>query len=274
MKYMLSISSILFATFLSGQTPALIPYRSGNLWGYARPGGQIVVPPQFLEAGLLRSEIPTLPASVNMTPNGPTYPVFSHAIAEVRKDSLYGLINDEGELIIKPVSPAPFNFFPIDSNVIWIGIPKPLDGGEDCRYWKTALLSKSGRLLTPFKYDIRLCFEGEEETWPLPSSDGALDPNFVKIWQGSRAGYLRKDGVEVFPPLWEGPTLLLGPDRMLAKQPDTTGVWYLVGPGNIMIKQFPQPFDPELGARNTPIRIMTDHGIQYMNAAGEWVIRN
>lgn len=75
---------IIITTPVFAQNPdmSLIPYRQGDLWGYASPGKKIVIAPVYNEAGL-----------------------FFHGFASVKKGAKYGYINTAGKLVI------PFKFY-------------------------------------------------------------------------------------------------------------------------------------------------------------------
>lgn len=61
---------------------SLIPYRQGDLWGYARPDKKIMIAPEFNEANL-----------------------FYEGYASVKKGAKYGYINKSGKVVI------PFKFY-------------------------------------------------------------------------------------------------------------------------------------------------------------------
>ena len=71
-----------FSLFAQNPDMSLIPYRQGNLWGYAGPDKTIVITPAYEGAEL-----------------------FSEGYAAVKKGAKYGYINKMGKLVI------PFKFF-------------------------------------------------------------------------------------------------------------------------------------------------------------------
>lgn len=75
---------IILATPVLAQNPdmSLIPYRQGDLWGYAGPDKKIIITPAYNEADL-----------------------FYHGYASVKKGAKYGYINTAGKLVI------PFKFY-------------------------------------------------------------------------------------------------------------------------------------------------------------------
>jgi hypothetical protein len=82
--------NLILALFLAFTLPvfaqtddmSLIPYRKGDLWGYATPDKTIIVNPEYEEANL-----------------------FSEGFASVKKGGKFGYINREGKVVI------PFKFF-------------------------------------------------------------------------------------------------------------------------------------------------------------------
>ena len=83
-KILLLVLLIAFAIPVFSQEPdmTLIPYRKGDLWGYANADRKIVITPQYNDAN-----------------------IFSEGFASVKKGTRYGYINKEGKVVI------PFNFF-------------------------------------------------------------------------------------------------------------------------------------------------------------------
>ena len=86
MKYRILMLTLLiaFAVPVFGQNAdmSLIPYRQGNLWGYADPDKQLVIKPEYDEAN-----------------------PFYEGYASVKKGEKYGYINKAGKVVI------PFKFF-------------------------------------------------------------------------------------------------------------------------------------------------------------------
>ena len=82
--------NLMLALFLAFTVPvfaqdadmSLIPYRQGNLWGYASPDNQIVIKPVYNDANL-----------------------FYEGYASVKKGNMYGYINKAGKVVI------PFKFY-------------------------------------------------------------------------------------------------------------------------------------------------------------------
>ena len=83
-KNLFTLILVLFtvSTFAQQYDPSLIPYRQGNLWGYANPDKTIAIKPAFAETSW-----------------------FVAGLAAVKKGKLYGYINKQGKLVI------PFKFY-------------------------------------------------------------------------------------------------------------------------------------------------------------------
>lgn len=290
------VSLVLFLSSLHSQTEIksspLIPYRSGNLWGYARPGGALVVPPQFAEAGLFSRRLP-FEARLrvqNIAEYDQLYPVFDKAVALVRKDSFYGLMDESGRFIVEPSSPVYPAFFAVDTNLVFVGIRKEnADPEEYSESWSVALLHKSGRLLTPFEYDITIYEEGECSYLPPDDRFGnqsirdqfscaprSLYSDYIEVQKNGKAGLIRKDGSVAYPPAWNQISLPKG-DRVLAcliastSSGGTQEQWVVAGPGNRIIKKL----SPEICCVNTyarygPVQASTGKEMGYLTAAGEW----
>lgn len=84
LKYLFTLILILFtvSTFAQQYDANLIPYRKGNLWGYANADKTIAIKPAYAEA---------------------TW--FVGGLAAVKKGKLYGYINKQGKLVI------PYKFY-------------------------------------------------------------------------------------------------------------------------------------------------------------------
>ena len=66
---------------------SLIPYRKGDLWGYASPDKNIAIKPEYEEANL-----------------------FYEGFAVVKKGGKYGYINKDGKVVI-PIKFSPLSLF-------------------------------------------------------------------------------------------------------------------------------------------------------------------
>lgn len=100
-----SISNAVFA-----QTPDLIPYRKGDLWGYSTPGKKIVIEPKWQESTFYEGEL-----------------------AQVKLNNLWGLIDKSGQEVV----PCGYEFISEFVNGIAVGI-KPNTG-------ERSLISISGK---------------------------------------------------------------------------------------------------------------------------------
>ncbi|MBL7702921.1 MAG: WG repeat-containing protein [Ferruginibacter sp.] len=106
---------------------SLIPYRKGNLWGYAAADKNIVVKPEYEEANL-----------------------FYEGFAVVKKGGKYGYINKEGKVVIpiKYFAAKPFKFGYYESKgnaqktVLFAGAAPQANGYEICIDTKGAQLAK------------------------------------------------------------------------------------------------------------------------------------
>ena len=86
-KNLILVLFLAFAIPVFAQEPdmSLIPYRKGNLWGYAAPDKSIVITPEYEEANL-----------------------FYEGFAVVKKGGKYGYINKDGKIVI-PIKCKYFN---------------------------------------------------------------------------------------------------------------------------------------------------------------------
>lgn len=111
---------------------SLIPYRQGDLWGYASADRSIVIKPEYAEAGL-----------------------FYEGFASVKKGDKYGYINKAGKVVIPikyfKVTPFRFGYFAISGNT------KPGDGSLNSE--KTVLFA--GASLTKDGYEICIDTKGQ-----------------------------------------------------------------------------------------------------------------
>ena len=84
MKFLIPVLIVVFTTpvFAQNADMSLIPYRQGDLWGYATPDKQVVIKPVYNEANL-----------------------FYEGYASVKKGTKYGYIDKVGKVVI------PFKFY-------------------------------------------------------------------------------------------------------------------------------------------------------------------
>ena len=126
----------------------LIPYRKGDLWGYASPDKTIVITPQYNEADF-----------------------FYEGFASVKKGNLYGYINKAGKVVIpfKFYTAKAFRFGYMDAS----GNTKPGDGSISPQ--KTVLFA--GASLTADGYEICIDTKGQKLKCPAINESSAPDLN-------------------------------------------------------------------------------------------------
>ncbi|HMP15342.1 MAG TPA: WG repeat-containing protein [Saprospiraceae bacterium] len=112
------------ASATTNDTPklSLIPYRDGDLWGFAKPDGSIVVKPEYQSAYLLEDgygrlyheESTKLVSPEGKLLGGDDYvyiSTFYHGLAAFRtKGGLSGYLNTKGEVAIAPVYDETYDF--------------------------------------------------------------------------------------------------------------------------------------------------------------------
>ncbi len=137
-KYLFFTLLIAFSLPVFAQQPdmSLIPYRQGDLWGYASPDKRIVIKPAYAEAHW-----------------------FVAGYAVVKKGSMYGYINAAGNVVIpfKFFSAKPFRYGYYDKagthtadgktvqnqdTVLFAGATLKLNGSESCIDTKGRVITK------------------------------------------------------------------------------------------------------------------------------------
>lgn len=129
---------------------SLVPFRQGNLWGYATPDKVIVIKPEYNEADL-----------------------FYEGFAAVKKGSKYGYVNKEGKVVIpiKFFVAKPFRFGYFDKS----GNTKPGDGSLNPQ--KVVLFA--GASLQASGYEI--CIDTKGATMPkCPAISESSAPDLNK----------------------------------------------------------------------------------------------
>ncbi len=268
--------------------PSLIPYRAGKLWGYARPDGAIAIKPQFSEATLFSRQLPRLHNKAQMPGQEEIslYPQFDLPVAQVRLGDRYGLLKESGEFMIPPVSLYPLQFLPVDTARIWVAVsPEPIEGESAV---SVLLLHKSGRILVPLEAGYSSFGLGDcpdnfpddrygnwsiqpDRYYCLPASFAS---DYIAVYKNGKQGFLHKDGSAAFEPVWISITLPRD-GRALAAWYDTTSAdirfqWGLVGPGNRVLKTFPDGFRANPNAPYGPVPVVQDAEMGYVNSEGEW----
>ena len=141
--------AITLPVFAQEADMSLIPYRQGDLWGYASPDKQIVIKPVYNEANL-----------------------FYEGYASVKKGNMYGYINKAGKVVIpfKFYSAKSFRFGYFDVS----GNTKPGDGTLNSQ--KTVLFA--GASLRKDGYEICIDTKGITiRKCPAISDNSAPDIN-------------------------------------------------------------------------------------------------
>lgn len=287
--------ALLFAhTGVCAQTrttlPQLIPYRNGNLWGYARRGGNLVIPPQFTEAGLFGRRLSEeaflrLPDTEAYTR---VYPTFDRPIAMIRKDSLYGLIDHTGRFIVKPSSIHPLRFFPVDTNLVWVAITVERKYDEEhCEHLTLALLHRSGRLITGFDFNETICEESEyyygiqDDPYGNRSilDEGYFPPrsqysDYIVASRDGKVGLLRKDGSIAYPLIWKEISHprngMVFTAFSYTNKGDYPISWAVAGPDNRVVKNLPDVSSINTYTRYAPVPARLYHGENcYLKPNGE-----
>lgn len=152
----MTTKNFLLVLFLTGTMQAfaqepdmmLIPYRKGDLWGYATNDKTIVITPQFQEAQL-----------------------FYEGYAAVKKNNKYGYINKAGKTVIPFTyyTAKPFRFGYYDAS----GNNKPGDGSINSQ--KTVLFA--GAAPKPDGYEICIDAKGVKIKCPAINENSAPDLN-------------------------------------------------------------------------------------------------
>lgn len=133
-KKLILVFCFALSTSVFAQKPDmnLVPYRQGDLWGYASADRNIVIKPEYAEAGL-----------------------FHEGFAAVKKADKYGFINMEGKVVIPfryfKVTPFRYGFFAAKGNA------KTADG--DLHQEKSVLFA--GASLTKDGYEICIDTKGQ-----------------------------------------------------------------------------------------------------------------
>ena len=175
-----------FAGSISGFE--LVPFRDGELWGYADPYGTIVYPPQFISAGVFRdnyARVQTEHGYSFITMKG--QPLFVTELVEARDFS-------DGMAAVKTKAANKWGFIDqtlsaaIPATYQEVGdfsenvAPVKFDG-------KWGVIDKQGKVLVPFKYDeIKPCRENAmaacaDGKWGFirPSGEPLIDFQYQRV---------------------------------------------------------------------------------------------
>ena len=163
-KLFLAISLLIAADSFAQQSDmSLIPYRSGDKWGYATPDKNIVITPRYNEADW-----------------------FSNGYAGVKIGNKYGYINKQGKLVItaKFTVARPFRkgYLPSKDNVggdsvLFAGASVQASGYEICINTKGMTMPKCPAISENSVSDNAKPVETvtREKTYSLPNSAGLFD---------------------------------------------------------------------------------------------------
>ena len=142
---------------------SMIPYRKGDLWGYASPDKQILIKPQYADAAW-----------------------FSEGLAAVKKGNKWGYINRQGKIIIpvKYTVAKPFRkgFMPKNGkeggdSIIFAGASLRTDGTEICINAKGQTLLKCPAIAESAVAENRVPIETKTvaKQYSIPNADGLFD---------------------------------------------------------------------------------------------------
>lgn len=163
---------------------SLIPYRTGDKWGFSNPTKSVVVTPKYDEVGW-----------------------FSEGYAAVKIGSKWGYINKAGKLVIpaKFTVAKPFRkgFMPNGKSeggdsILFAGASVQANGYEICINDKGATLSKCPAIPENSVAENRGPIETviQQKTYSLPNNDGLFDKieNDYKISGSDESYYIAKKG--------------------------------------------------------------------------------
>lgn len=167
MNKQISLLAVLLFTMIQGFTQqidlSLIPYRQGDKWGYANPGGKIVIAPKYAEANW-----------------------FSEGYAAVKSGSKYGYINKSGTMVI----PARYTvaksfrkgFMPREGkeggdSVLFAGASLQANGYEICINSKGATMPKCPAIAenSVAENNIPVQTVVTQKNYSVPNNNGLFD---------------------------------------------------------------------------------------------------
>lgn len=267
--------------------PSLIPYRSGDLWGYADSNGVLVISPQFEEAHPFVHQLEMLSGNYYSEGYNFTWPELSHPVALVKRGGFWGLLDAEGNPLFSPIFRERPNFILAGKGTFWV-IGDTGDKTENYdRPMKSALLSLDGQLLTPLIYDNFSDGYDEGDGWG--DSDTYGHSSFARWGAGDDAAYLavRKGrywglisvrGEEIIPAIWEsvfpgeGGVALVSTGEELLIEGFAGAGQYLAGPGNRIIRKLEPDIENSWTSRHGLFLLRRNGLAGFMDRTGEMVI--
>lgn len=157
------LSFITLSSFAQQMDMSLIPYRSGDKWGYATADKNIVITPRYAEAAW-----------------------FSEGYAAVKMGTRYGYINTQGKMVIpaKFTVAKPFRKGYVPNvakaggdSVLFAGASLQADGYEICIDTKGNRMSKCPAMSENAASENRAPIASvvKEKSYSLPNNDGLFD---------------------------------------------------------------------------------------------------
>lgn len=277
-----------FSSNLAAQsTSDLIPYRQGNIWGYADSAGKLVLPPQFSEAGLLYDDL--VHFGYEDYYNEKLLPL-QMPVALVLAKTGYGWLKADGRYAVEPVSLQPPVAWPAGTNLFWLGRCDSLT--DEYQVVSIALFNTKLEQLCPFRYEIINYHEAEYTFNPGCSESQNLQVQNLRAWQYESynqlptcstaflpimhrglLGYIRNNGSEDFPPVWDQITLPEKGAAVAGRRDSLTGQisYALIAPGNRILKALPDIGESDLFFFQGLLLVrLAEGGWRYMNAEGAW----
>lgn len=279
-----------FLSHLAAQsTSDLVPYRQGDLWGYAASDGKLVLPPQFSEAGLLQDDLVHFGyedySLEKLLP-------LQMPVALVHAKTGYGWLKADGRYALEPVSLQPPVAWPAGTNLFWLGRCDSLM--DDYQVISIALFNTKLEQLCPFQYENIVYFESEDGFNPGCSNSQNQYVQNLRVWRYESDyqmptcttpylpvihrglhGYIRNDGSEDFAPVWDRMILSEEGTAVAGKVDSQTGgiSYVLIGPGNRALKTLPGIGEPDLFYSHGLLLVrLPEGGWRYMNGQGEWAL--
>jgi hypothetical protein len=226
---------------VSLKLPALIPYRSGNLWGYADSTGTIKIKPQYRRAELFKNGLARVADKyawglidekgneIVKPQYSEIYPFENGLATVVNQDSQHGVINLKGEEVVPAIYKYTTleNLPDINATAIRVSIEKALTMAEQMnsrRRTKSVygLFNAAGKRILPVEYSEILYLGGglfracTEEKCTVINTEGmqilplrSHRPGFLKeglllLCNDKKCGFVDKTGKEVIPQKFDG----------------------------------------------------------------------